>query len=432
MSFSPSLPVSVAWSAPRRLAFRFLFVYLLAYSFPFPLSALPYGPSAANTWFESVWAPFVRWFGVAVVRLPEAITVLPNGSGDTTFDWVECAAFLALGCVGALIWTALGRSASSHPRLAAFLRGYLRYVLAVAMLGYGMAKVVPQQFSAPSLDRLTSTYGESSPMGLLWTFMGASSAYQFFAGAMEVLAGLLLLMRRTAVVGALVACGVLTNVVMLNFCFDVPVKLYSSHLLLMAGLIALPDTRRLFQAVVLGREVPAANVSEVFGPPRARRVVRIATALFVLSILWGEARGALAALGGAGAPRGPSIQGLWRVEHFARDGVEVPLLADRPELWRRVSISPYGWIMIRRMDDASERFRGEVDEAASTLLLRIPGRNDVEPRHLIWTHPSPDVLTLDGSEAGVHCDWVLRRVPEGSFLLTNRGFHWVNEAPLNR
>ncbi|NOT30206.1 MAG: hypothetical protein HOP15_07145 [Planctomycetes bacterium] len=291
MSLSPSLPESSAWSAPRRLAFRFLFVYLLAYSFPFPLSALPYGPSAVNAWSKSVWAPFVRWFGAAVVRLPEAITVLPNGSGDTTFNWVEFAAFLALGCVGALIWTALGRSASSHPRLAAFLRGYLRYVLAVAMLGYGMAKVVPQQFSAPSLDRLTSTYGESPPMGLLWTLMGASSAYQFFAGAMEVLAGLLLLTRRTAVVGALVACGVLTNVVMLNFCFDVPVKLHSSHLLLMAGLIALPDTRRLFQAVVLGREVPAANVSEVFGAPRARRVVRLATALFVISILWSETGG---------------------------------------------------------------------------------------------------------------------------------------------
>jgi hypothetical protein len=49
-----------------------------------------------------------------------------------------------------------------------------------------------------------------------------------------VVGGALLLFRRTTTAGALVLIAVLTNIVTLNFSCDVPVKLFSSHLLLMA------------------------------------------------------------------------------------------------------------------------------------------------------------------------------------------------------
>ena len=65
-------------------------------------------------------------------------------------------------------------------------------------------------------------------MGALWWFMGASIPYIIFAGAAEVLGGLLLVLRRTAALGALVAFAVMVNVMMLNYCYDAPVKLYST------------------------------------------------------------------------------------------------------------------------------------------------------------------------------------------------------------
>jgi hypothetical protein len=99
------------------------------------------------------------------------------------------------------------------------------------MITYGVLKVIELQFSPPTPDRLIQTYGESSPMGLIWTLMGFSSLYCFFGGAGEVLGGLLLSLRRTTLLGALVCIGVLANVVMINLSFDVPVKLFSSHLL---------------------------------------------------------------------------------------------------------------------------------------------------------------------------------------------------------
>ena len=71
-------------------------------------------------------------------------------------------------------------------------------------------------------------------MGLLWTFMGASESYTIFSGISEMAGGLLVTARRTTLLGALVCIGVLGNIVMLNFSYDVPVKLLSCHLFAMA------------------------------------------------------------------------------------------------------------------------------------------------------------------------------------------------------
>jgi len=102
------------------------------------------------------------------------------------------------------------------------------------------------QFPAPSSETLGTPLGEASPMRLLWTFMGASRPYTWFAGGSEVLAGLLLVWRRTSTLGAMIAAGVMTNVVLLNFCYDVPVKLFSAHLLVTALLILLPHGKDIF------------------------------------------------------------------------------------------------------------------------------------------------------------------------------------------
>ena len=58
---------------------------------------------------------------------------------------------------------------------------------------------------SPSIESLRETYGASSPMRLLWTFMGVSAGYRIFSGLAEALPGFLLLFRRTSTVGGLSA-----------------------------------------------------------------------------------------------------------------------------------------------------------------------------------------------------------------------------------
>src|SRR6185369_10228156 len=72
--------------------------------------------------------------------------------------------------------------------------------------------------------------------------------------------------------GALVLATVLTNVVMMNFCYDVPVKINSSHYLVMCVVLLWPDLRRLVDVLVLHR--PTQPALHPLRP--ARRSMRIA------------------------------------------------------------------------------------------------------------------------------------------------------------
>ncbi len=144
----------------------------------------------------------------------------------------------------AAVWSSVSRR-PEHERLYDWLRVYVRFFLAWVMLGYAFQKLFKLQFYDLGLWRLTSTFGEASPMGLLWAFMGASTLYTVFSGGLEAIGACLLFFRRTTALGALILVAVLGNVVMMNFSYDVPVKLFSSHLWLAAVFLLLPDIPRL-------------------------------------------------------------------------------------------------------------------------------------------------------------------------------------------
>src|ERR1700735_2280424 len=92
--------------------------------------------------------------------------------------------------------------------------------------------------------------------------MGYSTTYTFFGGCAELLPACLLLFRRTALLGSLLAFAVMLNVVMLNFCYDVPVKLCSLNLLLLSMFLVLPDTSRLYRIFILNASVQPSNLYE--------------------------------------------------------------------------------------------------------------------------------------------------------------------------
>lgn len=249
------------WGSSRKLLFRFTFLYSVLYILPFPFDALPYEllPKRCGEWVAShVLTPYangmdraVKWIGQKCFDLD--ITIGPAGSGDTTWNYVQLAGFAAVALAGALLWLAVDRRRPDDSRLHTIWRVLVRYKLAATLLAYGANKVIKLQFAAPTLDDLMQPLGNKSPMGLCWTFIGFSTGYTIFSGAAEMAGGLLLATRRTTTLGALVGAAVMTNVAALNFFYDVPVKLYSAHLLLMALLLVLPDARRLLDFLVLHR-----------------------------------------------------------------------------------------------------------------------------------------------------------------------------------
>jgi len=421
---NPPIPADVPWSAAQRHAFRFLALYLLLYALPFPLEYIP-GPSFLAGLYAEAWNAVIPWVGRTILGIEREIPIVLTGSGDTTAEYVKLFCILVLATLGTTAWNLLDRR-QRHPKLAAWLVVYARYWLGAIMIGYGLAKLSLSQFPPPDVFRLIEPYGESSPMGLVWTFMGQSPAYQFFTGGVETIGGLLLLWRRTTTLGALVCAGAMTNVAMLNFCYDIPVKLFSSHLLLAAIALASLDARRL-TAVLLGRAAPPREVPPVLDGPRGRWIRRITKILFIglVCVVQGIFMTQL------GDDPKPPLYGLYEVTSHTRDGIEQAALSSDPPAWRHVSIDARGRITLWPVHGESKRFAIEVDTEAGTLVLtaREPGS---EPQTLRYHAPDDDTLVIEGPLEGTEQRVTMRRIDEQAMRLPSRGFHWINETPFNR
>jgi hypothetical protein len=424
------IDVKPAWGPGKRMLFRFVFSYFFLFIFPFPLYYIPGSEVVLGPYFTA-WDKMVLWTGSHVFGNP--LTIYPNGSGDTTYNWVEAFCRLTLSVAAALVWTLLDRKRPDYVRLHEGLRVLVRYSLAAAMISYGASKVIPVQMPVPSIDRLLQPLGDASPMGLVWTFIGASAAYSIFSGAAEMIGGLLLVTLRTTLLGALVCIGVMSNVVMLNFAYDVPVKLYSGHLLAMAFFLAAPDLRRLADALVLNRPAEPSPMIPLF---RRKWLDRGAVALrtvFIGFCVWQglhqslERRATYSEEARAKLP----LHGLWNVDEFAVDGQVRPPLVTDEQRWQRVVFDFPGQLGVFLMNDSRDRYNIEMDEAKKTFVMTK--RFDFDWKTTVaYRQPAPDRLALEGTFDGRKVRVVLHRAEPPKSLLMTRGFHWINERPFNR
>ena len=412
------------WSPAKRVGFRFVFAYSVLYLLPFPVPELPA--------YDSLWQAIVPWVGKRVLHLGQDITVFPNGSGDTTFNYVQVLCFVALAAAVTLVWTALDSKRLGYARLNEWLRLYLRFALGSILIGYGSFKVIQSQFPFPTLSRLVQQFGEASPMGLLWAFMGFSASYNAFTGAGEMLGGVLLFARRTTTLGALVSIGVLSHIVVLNFSYDVPVKLFSCHLLAMALFLVGSDARRLADLFLFNRPVAAVELRPLFSRTSWNRAAFFLGSLFLLYTLVASLRQSheQAQQYGPAAPK-PPLYGIYRVLEFARDGQPRPPLLTDAGQWKQVVFGEFKRVTVRKMDDEVLRYTVEVDAAEKTVTLS-PAAEGAPKVVLAYTEPEVGQVTLEGSFEDQAIRVRLGRVDHSKGLLLSRGFHWVSEYPFNR
>ena len=418
----------------KRLAVRFGCVFFGSYFFLRPFEHLPFLRWLTHGW-EAMWKHLVVWTGAHVLRLAQPIVYEPTGSGDTLHDWVFMGLLLVLSAAAAILWSLLRRARKTRFDLAGWLRVYLRYMLAAVLLSYGFDKVFDLQFSPPGGFWLTETYGQSSPMHLAWVFMGYSIPYTFFAGSLECLAGLLLLFRRTATAGAGLAVIVMTNVVLMNFCYDIPVKLHSSLYLAMALVILAPSANRIFHLFILHRPAEPEDIC----PPDWRGWRKWGRwslkTLFIGYVLFSNARDDWNARRMSAQASAPSpVQGFYEIETLRRNGVEVPRLYTEAQGWRWVSIGT-SYLRIGLVDGSrlpSVKF--EMDAVKRGLTLA--GTDGPAPKTLVgtlrYTMPDADHLVLAGTLDAATVEMTLERRKDADSPLLSRGFHWITEHPYTR
>ena len=112
------------WSVAHKLIFYFCFLFFGLNIFPFPLDLI--GEPIYNL-LEKFWAPIINLLGNIVLGVDE-ITVRPNGSGDTTWNWLQELAILMIASLGSIIWLIAARNRVNHEKLAYWLKIYLRTI----------------------------------------------------------------------------------------------------------------------------------------------------------------------------------------------------------------------------------------------------------------------------------------------------------------
>lgn len=409
-------------SALIRVVFHFLIIYLLLYILPFPLSDIP----IVGGWFSFGYSHLLQgpitWLGHLLIGTFDSAPS-NGGSGDKLYDYFSCLLLTILAIPGTFAWAIFDHRKGDYRSFPTWFTWLIALYLGAQMIAYGAIKIVDTQFPPLTTYRLAEKVGDMSPMGLLWTFMGYSKPYTMFAGSLELLGGILLFFRRTRLIGSLLLLPVLGNVLMLNLSYDVPVKLYSFHLLLMSVVLLAPYGRHLWHALVAGSPTGKIEEPTLFKATRSQSIFRVIKLLFLLSVIFYSFHQSYSMY--RMQPAMATEQGSdFEVNLFVLRGDTIPVNYSR-------------WVSID-MRDSTLAFVKYADGSSVPMPVQHPtpktiqlGGADypylftilpIDDQHELWkgTMGASDSIQLVVAKSNT------------AYSLISRGFHWVNERPFNR
>lgn len=229
---------------------RYSFLLEVAVLF-FLILSIPYDLALFESLSNGSVFSFENLFQLATYRtsfVPESEYAGGNVIGY--YNWI-IALFVAVVFVVVFGRSTRNKLSLDDDSIYHWLRVLLRYRLALAITFIGIVKVIPIQIPEPTLSELHTEYGDFMLWKLYYLTNGiATAGYLPVIGALEVVAGLFLLNRRTAVIGAGLLLATLLNVVIVNYVYEIGEQVYSSFLLLVAFTIFLHDLPRFFNLLV--------------------------------------------------------------------------------------------------------------------------------------------------------------------------------------
>lgn len=434
---APPAPLPAAgprWNLLTRNGFRLSFLYFSLYVVATQMleGLLPF------SWVRTLGGVglmqrLVTWTGTHVFHIGYQYSFQETGSGDKTVDYLQAFVLLMIAAGVTAIWSVVDRRRPDYRALNKWFRVFLRFSLGSTMIPYGMVKAIPMQMPAPSLQRLLEPFGNFSPMGVLWYSIGASKGYEMFAGSMELVGGLLLFVPQFATLGAIVTFADAVQIFTLNMTYDVPVKLFSFHLILMSLLLIAPEAGRIAKVLVLNRTAGPSAQQPLFRRSSLAFVAIAVQLVYGGYIVWtnyADARQSWTQRGG-GAPKSP-LYGIWNIEMMTIDGhTRSPLVTDYAR-WRRVLFQAPTGISFQRMDDSFAGYGAKIDMTAKTIAVTAAPNTSAST--FTFQQPVPERLIMDGSLDGhaIHID--ARLFDRESLLLVSRSkqFNWIQERPFNR
>jgi len=424
------------WNVTTRVLFRFAFVYLTFYSL-IPLAFV----SPALLRDRSVFVNSQKvWTAVSVFATKNIFFNTtkfdPTFMGsDSVLGWSQAGLIVLTAFIAAAVWSVLDRKHREYETLYAWLRVVVRIALALTLVFYGAQKVWPDQMQLVRPHQLLSELGSFTPLQLLWVFVGASPGYERFSGLVEVAAGALLFVPSLTTLGSLLAVVALTHVFALNVFYDVNVKLFSFHLLMMALFLLVADVRRLTDVFLFNRSVAPAIEPPLFQSRTAARAALIVQVLFGIVAISGMLafHHGLVPVLNVIEPSQVPYYGVWDVDDFSVDGTSHAALVTDEIRWHRIVFDDYNTASIQRMNGAVIVARLLKDVAHGTMTFNYAGDPRPELREfggpkwraVLRVNPlSPDSLMMQGQYEGYSLTVRLERSKVHTFLEPNEP-HWI-------
>jgi hypothetical protein len=329
----------------------------------------------------------------------------------TTSALPDLIGLVTIALTIAIIWAILDRRQENYVTLNRWMRVYLRYAVGGVMLHYAFIKVIPTQFGFLTPAEMLHPLGYLTPFRLLWNFMAASSSYTIFTGLVELLGATLLFFRRTTLLGCLVLCGALMNVVVMDLAYEVGAVTYADTLLLYVIFLLAPYLQPLSQ-LLLGQRETALPVEP--SPVRRRwyhspvaKAVAVCLFVFPLVQINIERRRSFF---GAGQP----VYGLFEVTRFVRNGRTIIPLASDAATWKRVASDRFNSICVQFANADVRRFQFKNDS-----IHRVWTISDANPANAAILHYSVQQngdIALDGRIGSDPVSIVLQRVNVKQFF----------------
>ena len=270
----------------------------------------------------------------------------------------------------ALVWSFIDKQRHFYLKLQYWLQILLRFFLAYTIMQYGAAKVLDVQFST-SISGLDTRVVDMRPMSVAWSFFGYSFSYEFFIGCSQIAAALLLLFRRTATLGAILMVTIMSNIVFVNFAFDVCVKFFSTTYLVMSLYLLLDDAPRLVNLLILNHAAEKRIYPPLFRKPTIKIIAAIVGILTGIFAIGYPLYATMHLKEKYGVGKHTALYGVWSVDslHHAIDSTDKVLHTDH-DGWKKLIFEDYDNASIKSWSTTIGYFGYKVDTARHTVTMQ--------------------------------------------------------------
>ncbi|CAG5068149.1 hypothetical protein DYBT9623_00878 [Dyadobacter sp. CECT 9623] len=161
------------------------------------------------------------------------------GDYDNYYFIIQAVLPLIGGAIYATLWQDRERTGRINSGWHhAILLGMLRYWLAYSISVYGFAKILKTQLQSP-IYRLDMPLGDLNGFALTWYYFGYSYTLAVILGLFQVGGSILLLFRRTTLIGVMVLLPVMVNIVLINLFYDIAAGAFFNSIIYTIGLVYL-------------------------------------------------------------------------------------------------------------------------------------------------------------------------------------------------